>query len=303
MSLIKANGITLAYDVQGDPQGEPILLIAGLGLQLISWPAVFCKGLTDQGFRVIRFDNRDSGLSTKMDHFGKPNVHLAFFKTLFNMPLFSGYTLYDMGKDAVGLLDGLGIEKAHIVGASMGGMIAQIIAARYPHRVLSLTSIMSTSGRPGLPGPTMAANQAMFSQPENRRDLNSVIDYYVNLYRVLGSPAYPTPEPVLRKRIADSVRRNVCLRGMARQMMAVASSGDLVAQLRTIRVPALVIHGSDDPLVPVACGHDTARLIPGAVMHEIEGMGHDFPPALEKVLSGLIAGHCKGNLMPEARSA
>lgn len=303
MPFIESNRIRLAYDVQGDPNGEPVLLTAGLGLQLISWPDAFCKGLADQGFRVIRFDNRDSGLSTKMDHFGKPNLHLAFFKTLFHMPLFSGYTLYDMARDATGLLDGLGIDKAHIVGASMGGMIAQIMAARYPHRVLTLTSIMSTSGRPGLPGPTMAAHQALFSSPDNPSDMNSVIDHFVHLFRVIGSPAYPTPERVLRQRVAASVRRNVCARGTARQMMAVASSGDLVAQLRTVRAPSLIIHGTDDPLVPVACGHDSARLIPGALLHEIEGMGHDLPPALEEPLAALIGAHCRGELQPNVRSA
>ncbi|HEY0845540.1 MAG TPA: alpha/beta hydrolase [Noviherbaspirillum sp.] len=303
MPTVEANGITLAYDVQGTPDGEPILLIAGLGLQLISWPDAFCRGLTSAGLRVIRLDNRDCGLSSKMDHFGKPNLHLAFYRSLFHMPLFSGYTLYDMAKDAVGLLDALGIEKAHIVGASMGGMIAQIIAARYPHRTHTLTSIMSTSGRPGLPGPTLAAHNAMFSQPANPRDFNSVVDHFVNLFRVIGSPRYPTPDAELRRRVIASVRRNVCARGTARQMMAVASSGDLVAQLRTIRVPTLVIHGTEDPLVPIACGRDTARVVPGAVMHEIEGMGHDFPPDLEGYLSALIAAHCKGELEPRVKSA
>lgn len=303
MPTIEANGITLAYDVQGKPRGEPILLIAGLGLQLISWPEEFCRTLVSQGFRVIRVDNRDCGLSSKMDHFGKPNLHLAFYRSLFRMPLFSGYTLYDMAKDAVGLLDGLGIEKAHVVGASMGGMIAQIMAARYPHRTQTLTSVMSTSGRPGLPGPTLAAHNALFSQPANPRDFNSVVDHFVNLFRIIGSPKYPTPEAELRRRVIESVRRNVCARGTARQMMAVASSGDLGAQLRTIRVPTLVIHGTSDPLVPVACGRDTAHLVPGAVMHEIEGMGHDFPPALEDHLAELIAAHCKGELEPEVKSA
>jgi pimeloyl-ACP methyl ester carboxylesterase len=303
LPTIEANGIKLAYDVQGHPQGEPILLIAGLGLQLVSWPDAFCKGLVAQGFRVIRFDNRDSGLSTKLEQFGKPNLHLAVFKTLFHMPLFSGYTLYDMAKDAIGLLDALGIEKAHVVGASMGGMIAQILAARYPHRVQTLTSIMSTSGRPGLPGPTMAANQALFSRPDNPHDMDNVIDYFVRMFHVIGSPGYPTPEAVLRQRVALSVRRNICPRGTARQMMAVASSGDRVALLRTIKAPTLVIHGTDDQLVPIAGGRDTARLIPGAMLYEIEGMGHDFPPALDGRLSELIATHCKGDLESEARSA
>lgn len=303
MPTIEANGIRLAYDVQGDPKGEAILLIAGLGLQLISWPDAFCKGLIDEGFRVIRFDNRDSGLSSKMEHFGKPNVHMAFYRSLFHMPLFSGYTLYDMAKDDVCLLDALGIRKAHIVGASMGGMIAHIIAGRYPERALSLTSIMSTSGRPGLPGPTMAANHAMFSRPENPSDINSVIDYYVQMFRVLGSPRYPTPEAELRRRVTESVRRNVCVSGTARQIMAVASSGDQVALLRTIRVPTLVIHGNDDPLVPLACGRDTAHLVRGATLQVIEGMGHDFPPALDARLSSMIAAHCKLSQEPEARRA
>ncbi|WP_420475042.1 alpha/beta fold hydrolase [Noviherbaspirillum sp. ST9] len=303
MPFTEANGIKLAYDVQGDPKGEPVLLIAGLGLQLISWPDAFCKGLTDQGFRVIRFDNRDSGLSSKMDHFGKPNLQMAFFKSLFHMPLFSGYTLYDMGKDAVCLLDALGIEKAHIVGASMGGMIAQIIAGRYPERVLTLTSIMSTSGRPGLPGPSMAASHAMFSRPKNPRDIESVIDHNMELFRVLGGHRYPVPEPELRRRVTESVRRKVSVSGTARQMMAVASSGDQGALLRTIKVPTLVIHGTDDPLVPLACGRDVAHLVRGSTLKIIEGMGHDFPPALDALLSGMIADHCRLGREPEARSA
>jgi len=303
LPTIEANGIKLAYDVQGDPQGEAVLLIAGLGLQLISWPDAFCKGLVDQGFRVVRFDNRDSGLSTKMDQFGKPNLQMAFFKSLFHMPLFSGYTLYDMARDGVCLLDALGIDRAHVVGASMGGMIGQIMAGRYPERVLTLTSIMTTSGRPGLPGPTMAASQALFSQPANPRDINSVIDHFVRLFRVIGSPGYPTPEAELRRRVAQSVRRNVCPRGTARQIVAVASSGDQGALLRTIKVPTLVIHGTDDPLVPVVCGRDIARLVSGAVLHEVPGMGHDFPPALDGELSGLIAAHCKGMQAQQARRA
>ena len=303
MPFTEANGIKLAYDVQGNPKGEPILLIAGLGLQLISWPEGFCKGLTDAGFRVIRFDNRDSGLSTKMEHFGKPNLHMAFFKTLFHMPLFSGYTLYDMAKDAVCLLDALGVEKVHIVGASMGGMIAQIIAGRYPERVLSLTSIMSTSGRPGLPGPAMVANQAMFSRPKNPRDINSVIDHNMELFRVIGGTQYPVPEAELRRRVTESVRRKVSVSGTARQMMAVASSGEQGALLRTIRVPTLVIHGTDDPLVPLACGRDIALLVRGATLQVIEGMGHDFPPALDATLSGMIVAHCKLRQEPEVRRA
>jgi proline iminopeptidase len=301
LPITDANGIQLAYDVQGDPQGEPILLIAGLGLQLISWPETFCSELVRHGFRVIRFDNRDSGLSTKMDQLGKPNLQLALFNSLFHMAQFSGYTLYDMAKDAIGLMDALGVRKAHVVGVSMGGMIAQIIAALHPLRVRTLTSIMSTSGRPGLPGPSLVAGHALFSSPRNPHDLDSVIDHFVHLFRVIGSPAYPTPEAVLRRRVTESVLRDVSPIGTSRQMLAVAASGDRSAQLRTIKAPTLVIHGTADPLVPIACGRDTARWIPGAVMHEIEGMGHDLPPALEARLADVIAAHCKGE--PELRRA
>jgi proline iminopeptidase len=303
LPAIDTNGITLAYETLGDPNDEPILLIAGLGLQLTDWPDAFCQALAAEGFYVIRFDNRDSGLSTKMDQFGKPDLALAFVKSLFFMPLLSGYTLYDMAKDAVGLLDALGIERAHIVGASMGGMIAQIIAATRPDRSLTLTSIMSTSGRPGLPGPTMAAQHALLSRPDNPRDLDSIIDHFMRAFRTIGSPGYPTPHEVLRKRVAASVRRNWCPTGTSRQVMAVAASGDRVALLRMVRAPTLVIHGTDDPLVPVACGRDTARWVPGAMLHEIKGMGHDLPPGLDVVLSELIALHCNGDLMAETRRA
>lgn len=303
MPAIDTNGIRLTYDTIGNPRHEPILLINGLGLQLIDWPEQFCMALADEGFYVIRFDNRDSGLSTKMDDLGMPNLALAFVNSIFPLPFLSGYTLFDMARDTTGLLDALGIARAHIIGASMGGMIAQIIAGTCPHRTLSLTSIMSTSGRPGLPGPTLAAHTALLSRPENPRDFNSVVDHYVRTWRVIGSPRYPTPEAVLRKRVAASIRRNVCPSGTARQLMAVASSGGQAALLRTVRAPTLVIHGSDDPLVPVACGHDTAGLVPNAILHEIEGMGHDFPPALEAIMAELIAAHCKGRLMPESRIA
>jgi proline iminopeptidase len=303
LPVIDANGITLAYETQGNPKHEPILLIAGLGLQLTDWPDEFCGALAAEGFHVIRFDNRDSGLSTKMEQFGKPDLALAFVKSMFFMPLLSGYTLYDMANDAVGLLDALGIEKAHIVGASMGGMIAQIIAGTRPDRTLSLTSMMSTSGRPGLPGPTLAAQSALLSRPDDPDDLDSVVDHFVRAFRAIGSPGYPTPEGLLRRRVTASVLRSFYPRGTSRQFMAVAASGDRVALLSTVRVPTLVIHGTHDPLVPVTCGRDTANWVPGAILHEVEGMGHDLPPGLDEELSVLTAAHCRGILLPASRRA
>jgi pimeloyl-ACP methyl ester carboxylesterase len=303
LPAIDANGITLVYETHGNPKHEPLLLIAGLGLQLSDWPDEFCEVLAAEGFYVIRFDNRDSGLSTKMEEFGKPDLALALVKSMFFMPLLSGYTLYDMAKDALGLLDALGIGKAHIVGSSMGGMIAQIVAATRPDRSFTLTSIMSTSGRAGLPGPTLAAHNALLSRPDNPRSIDSVVEHFVRAFRVLGSPGYPIPDSLLRRRVLASVRRGFHPRGTSRQFMAVAASGDRVALLTTVRAPTLVIHGTDDPLVPIACGRDTANWVPGAILHEVEGMGHDLPPGLDEELAVLIAAHCRGDLMRATRRA
>lgn len=303
MPVIDTNGIRLSYETEGNPKDEPILLIAGLGLQLLSWPDKFCRLLKQQGFYVIRFDNRDSGLSSKLDQFEQTDMGFGFINKMFQMPMLSGYTLYDMALDAVGLLNGLGIRQAHIVGASMGGMIAQIIASTSSQRAMTLTSMMSTSGRPGLPGPTPEVSNTLLSLPDNPHQLDSIIDHLVNAFRLIGSPAYPMPEALLRKQVRKSVERNFCPAGTARQLMAVAASGDRTALLKAIRVPTLVIHGKADPFVPIACGRDTAHLIPDAVIHEIEGMGHDIPPDLEERLAKLIASHCRDNTLPEKRLA
>lgn len=293
MATLNINGITLAYDTRGDRAMPAVLLIMGLGMQMTAWPESFCDGLAERGFHVIRFDNRDSGLSTKLDQHGAPNLPLAWLKYQLRLPLRPAYTLDDMAKDAVGLLDRLDIPAAHIVGASMGGMIAQIIAARYPQRTLTLTSIMSTSGRRSLPGPTSRARRALLSRPRNPRDPESVISHLVRVFRTIGSPGYPTSEGELRTGIAASLQRANCPQGTARQLVAVTASGSRERLLKTIRVPTQVIHGTDDPLVPLASGRDTARLIPGAVLHEIPGMGHDLPAALHGKLINLIDCHAE----------
>jgi pimeloyl-ACP methyl ester carboxylesterase len=298
-----SNGITLTYETQGDPNRPSILLIMGLGMQLTSWPDILCQALADQGFHVIRFDNRDSGLSTKMAHLGRPNLILSYIRTILHLPVTAGYTLYDMANDAIAVLDALQIEQAHVVGASMGGMIAQIVAGNYPQRVLSLTSIMSTSGRRGLPGPTSAARRAILSRPSNPNDLESVVRHLTAALHVIGSPRYPTPEAVVRERIMRSVKRNVNPAGVIRQLMAIAASGDRVELLKKLQVPTLVIHGTSDPLVPVACGRDTARLVPAAQLREIEGMGHDFPPSLNDTIAQMIGAHCKKQASPETSYA
>ena len=300
MPLLQSNGISIAYETAGDPKGVPLLLILGLGMQLMSWPDDLVEGLVDLGFYVVRFDNRDSGLSEKFDHAGKPSLALAFVKSLLRLPLKSAYKLDDMADDALGVMRALGIARAHVVGASMGGMIAQIIAARHPDRVLSLTSIMSSSGRRGLPGPTRAARSVLLSRPSNAKNIDSLVTHMSNTFRVIGSPAYPTPEKQLRARMQRAIKRNVSPAGVARQMVAIAASGDRSALLQTISVPTLVIHGAADPLVPLACGEDTARQIPGARLEVIEGMGHDLPSQLIERLLALIDAHAHGKMAPDS---
>lgn len=296
MPTLKSNGIRIAYETAGDPKGVPVLLIMGLGMQLIAWPDDFVDGLVDLGFYVIRFDNRDCGLSTKFDHAGTPNLWLTYVKSLLRWPIKPPYTLDDMAEDARGVLRALGVARAHVVGTSMGGMVGQIMAASHPDRILSLTSIMSTSGRRGLPGPTREARAVMMRAPRNTRDMEAVIEHTANVYRVIGSPAYPTPEKQLRDQIARAIRRNVNGAGIVRQMVAVTAAGDLGPRLNTIRVPTLVIHGAADPLVPLACGIDTARQIPGARLEIIEGMGHDLPDQLVERLLALIDAHAHGKM-------
>jgi len=271
----------------------------GLGMQLTSWPAAFCQGLVDQGFYVVRFDNRDSGLSAKLNHLGKPNMALAYLKSFLRLPISSGYKLDDMAADAVAILDAVQVHKAHIVGVSMGGMIAQIVAGKYPERTLSLTSIMSTSGRRGLPGATPAARRAILTRPANPNDLEAVVQHMMRTFRTIGSPAFPTPDAELRTRIMTSIQRNVNTAGVLRQLAAIAASGDRVDLLKSLRTRTLVIHGTSDPLVPVACGRDTAKLVQAAQLREIEGMGHDLPPGLMRPLVDMISTHCKEQDVPQ----
>ncbi len=299
MPVLTANGISIACETAGDPKGVPLLLIMGLGMQLIAWPDDLVEGLVEQGFYVIRFDNRDSGLSQKFEHAGTPNLALAFVKTLLRLPLKPAYTLDDMANDAVGVLSALGVARAHIVGASMGGMIAQLVAARHPERVLSLTSIMSSSGRRGLPGPTREARSVLLRRPANPKDVDSLVTHMANTFRVIGSPAYPTSDKALRARVTRAIKRNVCPGGVLRQMVAIAANGDRSALLATIRTPTLVIHGAADPLVPLACGRDTAGKVPGARLEVIEGMGHDLPAQLIERLLALIDAHAHGKMMPD----
>ncbi len=300
MPTLSANGIRIAFDTAGDAKSTPVLLIHGLGMQLTNWPDEFVDGLVELGFYVIRFDNRDCGLSTKFDAAGKPSlvwsgIKLALAARL-KLPFKPPYGLEDMANDALGVLSALGIARAHVVGVSMGGMIGQILAARHPQRVLSLTSVMSSSGRRGLPGPTASARQALLRAPADPKDVDSILDQAVAVQQAIGSPAYPTPEKLLRRRAARALRRSYCPAGVTRQMLAIAGAADRSALLQSISVPTLVIHGARDPLVPLACGEDVAAQVPGARLEVIEGLGHDLPSQLNERMLALIDAHARGKM-------
>ncbi|WP_322795611.1 alpha/beta hydrolase [Tepidiforma sp.] len=274
MPTARSNGIELYYETHGDPSGRPLLLVMGLGAQMTLWRPEFCELLAREGFYVIRFDNRDVGLSTKIE--GGPAPDLA--KAMAGDHSTASYTLWDMADDAVGLLDALGIGSAHIAGASMGGMIVQCMVIAHPERVRSVTSIMSTTGNPEVGQPQPEAMAALLAPPPASRE--AAIEQGVRTWKIIGSPAYQPDEEELRERIAADYDRCFYPMGTARQLVAILATGDRTAALREVRKPALVIHGEADPLVTLSGGKATAEAIPGARLLTFPGMGHDLPPAL-----------------------
>ena len=281
MPQIKANGITLEYDSHGDPSAEPILLIMGLGAQMTRWAPEFVGKLAARGHRVIRYDNRVVGLSEKFEAAGAPDMNAVLQAIAAGQKPPVAYTLAEMAADAAGLLDALAIPRAHIVGASMGGMIAQLVAADYPQKSLSLTSIMSTTGNPEVPRATPEAIAVLNNRgPDPREDLEGFVAHSIASAHVVGSPGYPPDKAALRERTISDFRRSFYPVGFARQYAGVMASPDRRPKIRTIVAPTVVIHGEADPLVPVEGGRDTAANIPGAELKVIPGMGHDLPPAL-----------------------
>jgi pimeloyl-ACP methyl ester carboxylesterase len=281
MKLI-ANGISLDIEDTGGT-GTPVLLIMGLGMQLIAWPQALVDGLVRQGYRVIRFDNRDIGLSQHFDHLGTPNLLWTALRHRLGLKIIPPYTLHDMAADALGVLDALGIAQAHIVGASMGGMIAQRVALLAPQRTLSLTSIMSTSSAHGLPKPQPAVMRALMSRPKASHT-SALVAHGVRLFNIIGSPGFPTDPQMLHARVTASLARSNHPAGSVRQMVAIAADTARADQLRSLQCPTLVLHGKADPLVPYACGQDTAQRISGAKLTGIDGMGHDLAPGVVDAL-------------------
>ena len=293
MPQIAANGVTLEYETHGDPANPPLLLIMGLGAQLTLWPIELVEALVARGYHVIRYDNRDIGLSTKFTHAGVPELPAVMMALMSGKMPALPYMLTDMADDAAALLTALGIDKAHIVGASMGGMIAQLVAINHPGRVLSLTSIMSTTGNPALPPAKPEAMAALMERPATA-ELTDILALGLRISRAIGSPGYPAPEDRLRERIKRDFRRSFHPTGAARHMAAIMADGDRRERLKRVTAPTLVIHGEDDPLVPVEGGKDTAAAIPGAKLLTIPRMGHDLPLELVGQIADAIAGVAKG---------
>lgn len=268
------NGIEVAYQEIGDPDGEPLLLIMGLATQMLAWDEEFCAMLARRGFRVVRFDNRDIGRSTKIDPAGVPNRADMLLGRRGTAP----YLLRDMAADTTGLMDHLGIESAHLVGASMGGMIAQTVAIEHPQRVRSLVSIMSSTGNRWLGIPAWKAFGTLFARPSAGRD--GAIEQTLRTFKTIGSPAYPMDEARFRDLAGASYDRSHSRAGVARQLHAITASGDRTAALERLRLPATVLHGASDPLIRPVAGRATAKAIRDSHLRIFDGMGHDLPPAL-----------------------
>lgn len=278
MPKAKANGIEIEYAIRGADDAQPLLMVNGLGTQLISWPDALLDGLAGAGFRVIVYDNRDSGLSTDFDDFGPADIPAAFKAARAKEPVNAPYNLEDMADDAAGLLDALGIGAAHVVGSSNGGAIAQIFAYRHKVKTLSLASIMATSGRRGLPRPSEAATVWLNKARKQNATREEFIAEALETASINGSPGFPKDDAAIRARAGALYDRAYRPFGHGRQLLAsIASADGRVPHLPEISTPTVVIHGADDPLVPVGCAEDVRDTVPGATMTVIPGMAHDYP--------------------------
>ncbi|CAM4093534.1 alpha/beta fold hydrolase [Pseudoalteromonas byunsanensis] len=290
-SIVTNHGITLNYQDEGSKDAPVIILIMGLGAQMTVWPQSFFYGLVNKGFRVIRFDNRDAGLSTQLDQFGCPSLVKTWFKRRFTATVDIPYTLENMCQDTLALMDALQIKKAHLVGASMGGMIAQSLAAKHKKKVLSLTLLMSSSSMPTLSPSNFMFFMRLLRLQAVRKNKVSTINYLVKLNQLIGSPGYPQDERTLRQQARLSVARAHTPNGFKRQLVALTYSGSREHLLAKIKASTLVIHGLDDPIFPLSAGQKTAQSIRKAKLKVVPGMGHDFPPELMKKLTKWVAKH------------
>ena len=290
MARVATNGINIEYDTFGDKNRSPLLLIMGLSSQMVAWPEAFCHKLAQSGFWVLRFDNRDVGLSSKIEDAGVPDLMAALAAYEQGQPLDAPYTLSDMAADAFGLMDALGLEKAHVCGLSMGGMIAQIMAVEDPRRVSSLISMESSTGDPNLPHAKPQAMDAMMSLPPQDRD--GYIQHAVEVFRAFSGGSDKFDDNLQKELSAKSYDRLFYPIGFIRQLTAILASGNRTRSMASVTAPTLVIHGADDPLVPVAHGRATARAIPGSTLLIVEGLGHGIAyPALWDEIIDAITRH------------
>lgn len=292
MPQITANGLQLEYEDYGDKSAPPILLVMGLGAQLTLWPMELVDALVERGFRVIRYDNRDIGLSHKFEGAKAPGILKLMIFSKFGLPIRTPYSLADMAADGAALLDALGIEKAHIVGASMGGMITQHIGFSHSEKVLSLTSIMSTTGNSKLERAKPEAIKALTTRPADDK-IDTIREHGLKLSYAIGSPGYRADPEVIKDKVEVNFRRSFYPAGLPRQLAAIIADGCRRVRLGAITAPTLVVHGEDDPLVPLSGGEDTAAHIPGATLKTFPGMGHDLPVELVEPMADVIAEHAK----------
>ena len=285
-----SNGLRLAYQDFGRPENPVILLVAGLNNQMVRWPLALCDLLVSRGYRVIRFDNRDIGLSEKMEGVEAPGVFRLFLKHYLRIPVDAPYSLDDMAEDTVGVLDALSIDHAHIVGMSMGGMISQLVAAHYPQRIRSLTSIMSTSGEWGKGVASLKVSRQMLRPVSKDR---TALENGVDTWRMIGSPGYPLSEREIEAILRAEYKRSSNPAGYLRQIAAVRTAPGRGSLLSKLKMPVLVIHGREDLLVPVSGGIDTAKHIPHATLKIFDGMGHDLPKELLPEFTDLIIENAK----------
>jgi pimeloyl-ACP methyl ester carboxylesterase len=288
----RANGLEIAYDTFGDPSAPPLLLIQGLGMQMIAWHESFCQALAGQGYRVIRFDNRDTGLSTRLDSLGVPDIPALIQARAQGETVHTPYSLDDMAADSVALLDALAIESAHVVGVSMGGMIAQLMAIRYPDRVRTLTSIMSSTGERGAPVPRPEALWVLVAPAPLERA--AYLEHSLKVWQVLNGTEMPFDADQVRQISGRAFDRGLSPGGTARQLAAIVAGPSRKQALSAIAVPVLVIHGSADPLIPLEYGRDTAGAIPGAGLLIVDGLGHRLHPDAVPQIVEAIARHARG---------
>lgn len=292
MPNIKVNGVDIAYDWHGSADGPVVLLVMGLGMPSAAWPPLFIELLAREGFRVLTFDNRDIGQSETLDSLGMPSLFFQAMRYAVRLPINAPYGLVDMARDAEALLSGLDVAQAHVVGVSMGGMIAQLLALDSPERTASLTSIMSTTGNRRLPGPSRELRRLLVKGPKDLSQASREA-HYRRIWPLISSPGFPQSAELFEAFLERIFARGVPIAGARRQTLAVAAAADRTARLKQLKMPTLVIHGDADAMVPVECGYHTAESVRDAEMAVIEGMGHNLPEALMPRITDLVTGHVR----------